>query len=315
MQNSKIFKEFIGIDVSKDKLDTYNSRTGELIQVVNSVEAIEAFISTVTFSDDLLVVIDLTGGYEAACVNAFCDAGFHVHRAEGRRVKPFMKAMNQKAKTDNIDAFGLAKYGEKMQENLMLYTPPRKSIKQQAERLSDLKKMLQAEKNRYQAPAQSASILMDIKEHIEFLERKISAIEAEIRQIVADDELMSKLYEVITSFKGVGDKTAMTLLAFLPELGTVNRRKVAALAGLAPFAKDSGKMTGYRTTKGKGGRPQLKNMLFLCAMTAVKWDVKMKAFYQKLCAKGKKAKVALTAVMRKMLIAINAEVKKVVQLG
>jgi len=270
MQNGRTFKEFIGIDVSKDKLDTFDTRTGEIIQVKNSVEEIYAFIKTLPFSEELLVVVDLTGGYEDVCVKSFYKAGFHVHRAEGRRVKAFLRAMNQKAKTDVIDAIALAKYGEKMQENLILYVPPQDGIKAHVERLCDLKNLLQMEKNRYQAPAQKDSTLDSIGRHIDFLEHEISEFENEVRRIIATDEVMIKQQEVITSVVGVGKKSSMMLLAYLPELGRINRRKIAALAGLAPFARDSGKISGYRTTKGRGGRPQVKKALFMCALVAIK---------------------------------------------
>jgi transposase len=314
MQSEKTFKEFIGIDVSKDKLDSFDSRTGEIIQVKNTVEAINAFIQTLTFSDELLVVVDLTGGYEEVCVQSFYKAGFHVHRAEGRRVKAFLRAMNQKAKTDTIDAIGLAKYGEKMQENLILYVPPQDGIKAPVERLCDLKNLLQVEKNRFQSPAQEEGILDGIKRHIEFLEHEISELEKEVRRIIAGDEVMIKQQEVITSAIGVGEKSSMILLAYLPELGRINRRKIAALAGLAPFARDSGKRTGYRTTKG-GGRPQVKRTLFICALVAIKHDPKMRYFYERLCLNGKKKLVAITAVMRKILITLNARSKFLFQVG
>lgn len=315
MQSGKTFKDFIGIDVSKDKLDSFDSRTGEIIQVKNSVEEISAFIQTLTFSEELLVVVDLTGGYEDICVKSFYKAGFHVHRAEGRRVKAFLRAMNQKAKTDMIDAIGLAKYGEKMQENLILYCPPKDAIKAPVERLCDLKNLLQAERNRYQAPAQKDSILDSIRRHIEFLEHEISELEKAVRRIIAADEVMVKQQEVITSVVGVGEKSSMLLLAYLPELGRINRRKIAALAGLAPFARDSGKISGYRTTKGRGGRPQVKKALFICALVAIKHDPKMRCFYERLCSNGKKKLVAITAVMRKILITINARAKFLLQVG
>jgi transposase len=315
MQNSKIFKEFIGIDVSKDKLDSFNSRTGEIIQIKNSAEEINSFIQTLTFSEELLVVIDLTGGYEDVCVKSFYDAGFHVHRAEGRRVKAFLRAMNQRAKTDMLDAIGLVKYAEKMYENLHLYYPVQNSIKGSVERLCDLKNMLQMEKNRYKAPAQEGTILSGIRRHIEFLEHEISDIEDEIRLSIASDETMAKQQEVITSAVGVGEKTSMILLGFLPELGRINRRKIAALAGLAPFARDSGKRSGYRSTRGGGGRPQVKKALFICALVAIKHDQKMRCFYERLCLNGKKKMVAITAVMRKILITLNARLKFIFQVG
>ena len=315
MQSGKSFKEFIGIDVSKDKLDSFNSITGEIIQIKNSAEAINAFIRTLTFSEELLVVVDLTGGYEDVCVKSFYMAGFNVHRAEGRRVKAFLRAMNQKAKTDIIDAVGLAKYGEKMQENLNLYCPPQDAIKAPVERLCDLKNLLQMERNRYQAPAQKDSALGSIRRHIEFLEHEISGLENEVRRIIAADEAMVKQQEVMMSVVGIGEKSSMMLLAYLPELGRINRRKIASLAGLAPFARDSGKTSGYRTTKGRGGRPQVKKALFICALVAIKHDPKMRCFYEKLCSNGKKKLVAITAVMRKILITVNAKTKFFLQVG
>ena len=140
-------------------------------------------------------------------------------------------------------------------------------------------------------------------------------LENEVRQIIASDESLVKQQKVMTSTIGVGEKTSMTLLAHLPELGHINRRKIAALAGLAPFARDSGKMSGYRTTKGRGGRPQVKKALFICALVAVKHDPKMRCFYEKLCSNGKKKMVAITAVMRKILITLNARTKLIIQVG
>ena len=151
--------------MSKDKLDCFVSKTGEIIQIKNSLEKINAFVQTLIFSEDLLVVIDLTGGYEEVCVKSFYQAGFYVHMAEGRRVKAFLRAMNQKAKTDLIDAIGLAKYGEKMQENLVLYSPSSNDIKAPVARLCDLKSLLQMERNRCKAPSQEEGILDSIRRH------------------------------------------------------------------------------------------------------------------------------------------------------
>lgn len=315
MQDGKTFNEFIGIDVSKDKLDTYNSKTGELVQVSNTDESIEEFINSLSFSEELLVVVDLTGGYERLCADMFYRAGFYVHRADGKRVKAFLRAMNQKAKTDTIDAGGLAKYGEKMQEHIELYVPSDNELVGPVARLDDLKKLLQMEKNRFKAPAQKSSILKGIARHIKFLTDEISMLEKEVKQMIASNEEIRKKQKVIMSMKGVGEKTAMALLAYLPELGRVNRRQIAALAGVAPFANDSGKSSGYRTTKGKGGRPQVKRALFMCALVAMQHDAKMKEFYNKLRAKGKKKLVAIVAIIRKMLVALNAKTKILFQVG
>jgi transposase len=263
MQDGKIFNEFIGIDVSKDKLDTYNSKTGEFVQVMNTDEAIETFISSLSFSEELLVVVDLTGGYERLCADMFYHAGFYVHRADGKRVKAFLKAMNQKAKTDTIDAHGLAKYGEKMQESIELYVPSENELAAPVRRIDALKKLLQMERNRFKAPAQKSSILKGIKRHIQFLVDEISALEKEVKQIIKSNKEMREKQKVLMSMKGVGPQTSIVLLANMPELGRLNRRQIAALAGVAPFANDSGKSFGYRSTKGKGGRPHGKSTYYL----------------------------------------------------
>jgi transposase len=316
MQQGKVFKRFLGIDVSNAKLDIYNSATGELAQVLNDVDALVEFVNEQSFDEELLVVVDLTGGYEKLCADTFYAAGFHVHRADGRRVKAFLRAMNQKAKTDAIDAVGLAKYGEKMQETLGLYAPSIvDELTATVSRMDDLKELLQMERNRLKAPSQKRKILQGIARHIQFLMSEISELEQEARETIAGDEELRSRQEAMLTLKGVGEKTSMVLLAHMPELGEVNRREIAALAGLAPFAKDSGKSSGYRTTKGKGGRPRVKRALFVCALVAIKHDAKMKEFYTRLCAAGKKKLVAIVAVMRKMLTIINVRTKELFQVG
>ena len=308
MTNSAKYNTFIGIDVSKDKLDLFNSATGELVAIENSKAAISQYIKALEFSKQTLVIVDLTGGYEAECVRAFALKGFDVVRAEGLKVKGFAKAVGQKAKTDGIDARLLAKYGEKCYEDLFLYDPYPNVIKPLVVRLADVKQMCQQEKNRVQAPDLNKTIKRGIERTIQFFESQIKELETLIMAEIGRDEQLSARYKLLTSHKGIAQKTAIILLGLLPELGLLNRRAIAALVGLAPFAKDSGTLAGYRFTR--TGRKDVKKALFIIALGAVRYDQKWKTVYENFQLRGKKKMVALTAVMRRILVTLNAQCKE-----
>jgi transposase len=307
MEKSNRFKWFIGIDVSKGKLDIYHSGTGEFVEVANDFRSIGRYVKGLACDDQTLVVIDLTGGYEADCVDRFCLSGFAVHRAEGKRVKSFARAMGQLAKTDRIDAKLLAEYGDKMQDKLDLYPAFENALKPYVMRLVDLKDMLQKEKNRVQAPGQDAVVLKSIRAVIKHLEGQIASIESLLEGEVKKDRALFEKRDILVSQAGVGIKSAHVLLGMLPELGHVNRRKIAAIAGVAPYAKDSGNYSGHRFVR--GGRKEVKKALFMCALVAARCDPKMKAFYEKLCNAGKPKILAITALMRKIIIVLNAKTK------
>lgn len=308
MQNELNFKHFLGIDVSKNKLDIYDTKTKSYTTVSNTLKDIKAFIKTQTPTSDLLVVIDLTGGYEQKAVDLFYQAGFCVHRAEGRRVKYFLRAIGQNAKTDKTDAKGLALYAEKTQETLQLYTPTNGQLLELSGRLADLKQMLAQENNRHQAPKNSSGIRKQIAKHIAFLQKEIDLLEAQLSALVLQDKILKQKYELLTSFKGIGATTALTLLAFLPELGVLNRRQIAALAGVAPYAKDSGTLAGYRRVG--IGRPNVKKTLFIIALVAIRHNLPIRRKYEYLTqVAAKKKMVAITACMRKIVISLNAKFK------
>ena len=300
-------KFFIGIDVSKYKLDIFNSKTGEFVEIDNTKAAIRKYIRALGLSDDLYIVIDLTGGYEALCVNEFYIKGFNVIRAEGKKVKAFARALGISAKTDKLDANILAQYGDKCFNRLRLYKPYNNQIKKLVMRLNDLKYLLQQEKNRFKAPDNLQIVTKSIKQLIGVYEKEIMKLENEIEIIIENDEILKKKYQILIQQKGVGKKVAYILLGLLPELGHLNRRQIAALAGVAPFAKDSGTINGYRRTG--IGRTDVKKALFMAALVAVKFDENMNLFYTNLTARGKKKMVAITACMRKIIISLNAKVK------
>ena len=298
---------FIGIDVSKYKLDIFNSKTGEFIEIDNTKAAIRKYIRALELSEDLYVIIDLTGGYEALCVNEFYVKGYNIIRAEVRKVKAFARALGISAKTDKIDANILAQYGEKCFNTLRLYQPYNNQIKKLVMRLSDIKQLLQQEKNRLKAPDNMQIVTRSIKQLINIYEKEIAKLENEIEIIIENDEELRKKYKLLLEQKGIGKKVAYILLGLLPELGYLNRREIAALAGVAPFARDSGTINGYRRTG--TGRVDVKKALFIAALVAIKYDEKMNSFYTNLTSRGKKKMVAVTATMRKIIITLNAKIK------
>ena len=306
MQENKI-KTFIGIDVSKYKLDIFNSSSGEIKTIENSKAGIRKYIRALEFSQELYIVVDLTGGYEALCVNMLYDNGFNVIRAEGRKVKNFARAMGIIAKTDAIDAKLLAEYGEKCFESLRVYKPYNSKIKKLVMRLSDIKSYAQQEKNRLKAPDNDVIVKKSIENVLKTYEKEITKLEDYIEQLILKDEELRAKYKMLLEQKGVGKKVAFILLGLLPELGYLNRRQIAALCGVAPFAKDSGTINGYRRTQ--SGRIDVKKALFIAALVAVQYDTKYKTIYEQLLERAKPKMVAITAVMRKIIITLNAKSK------
>jgi transposase len=302
-----LYTEFIGIDVSKNTLDLYETKTSKTYCVPNDTKSIKSLLKKFKPSSKLLVLIDLTGGYESNIVNQFYEKGYNVHRTQGRKVRQFASSFGQKAKTDSIDAKMLTIYGEKMQETLRLYsTDSNQILKELISRREDLKAMLQKENNR-QTHFNDKITKNSIKKTINFLKEQIETIEKEIKERIKSNSELKEKAKVISSVKSVGIKTTMSLLAMLPELGKANRREIAALVGVAPYANDSGTLNKKRHTG--LGRPVVKQMLFMCAMVAIKRNSVLKAFYEKLCSNGKQKMVALVAVMRKLLIIINNRCK------
>jgi len=297
-----LYANFIGIDVSKNKLDVYDTKNEKFYSVSNDQKGINHLIELFKPSADLLVLIDLTGGYEYLVTAAFFQEGFNIHKAQGLNVKQFVRSFGQKAKTDKIDAKMLTIYGAKMQESLRLYQPNDNQLKELISRLEDLKDMLRKENNRKEH-FQDKAAKHSLSSSINFLKKQIEEIEVEIKQRIDKDKELKDKAKAINSVKAIGNKTTMILLAALPELGKANRNEIAALAGVAPYANDSGITNKRRRTS--SGRPFVKKTLFMCALVAIVHNHQLKTFYQKLVSNGKQKLVAIVAVMRKLLIIIN----------
>ena len=211
------------------------------------------------------------------------------------------------AKTDAIDAKLLAEYGEKCFESLRIYKPYNSKIKKLVMRLSDIKSYAQQEKNRLKAPDNDVIVKKSIENVLKTYEKEITKLEDYIEQLILKDEELRAKYKMLLEQKGVGKKVAFILLELLPELGYLNRRQIAALCGVAPFAKDSGTINGYRRTQ--SGRIDVKKALFIAAVVAVQYDTKYKTIYEQLLSRAKPKMVAITAVMRKIIITLNAKSK------
>ena len=305
-----LYSNYIGVDIGKDffVVAVYDSKKTH--EYDNNPTGIKAFIND--FKNKLkngLCVLETTGGYEMRLLLTLCDAGFAVHRANTRKVKRFIQSYGNDAKTDKLDAKALALYGYERAQRLELFSPQSTqalALFELVQRRNDLKQMLVAEKNRLKAP-RADLIKSSCTVVIEMLDKQLTMITDEINSMIDKDPLLKAKKTVLKTIPGIGDIIANELLVLLPELGTLTRRKIASLAGLAPKANDSGQFSGYRCIS--YGRCGIKPMLFLAAMAARNSNSSLKAFYNGLVATGKKKMVALTALMRKIIVIANARIR------
>lgn len=303
-----LYQNFIGIDIGKFIFvaTIHGSKTTH--EYKYDANGIVEFLKD--FKDSLpnsLVVLETTGGYEMELLLTLCDKKIVVHRANTRKVKSFIRSFGNSAKTDALDAKALALYGFERNERLKLFTPVSKnlsSLYELVQRRKDLTQMLVAEKNRLKAPKATTGIKESCQKIIDVIKKQIENITAKIEEIIKSEQSLTASIKVLKTVPGIGDITAQNLLTLMPELGTMNRREAASLAGVAPRANDSGKSQGYRRTA--HGRDLIKPILFLSAMAASRSNSELKKFYESLINRGKKKMVALTALMRKIIVIANA---------
>ncbi len=309
----KSYTNFIGIDIGKFNFVVAIQDSKITHEYENTVAGIEEFLKK--FKKELpnaLCVLEPTGGHELRLLLTLCEKGITVHRAHTRKVKHFIQSYGNKAKTDRLDAIGLSLYGAERCDGLTEYKlPAEKSLQlyELVQRRRDLKKMVVAEKNRLQGPRISF-IKSSIESMITILSKEITSITQEIDKLIEQDALLKTKKQILISIPGIGSITANELLVLLPELGQLSRREIAALVGLAPLAKDSGQLKGYRRTS--YGREGIKPALFLAAMAARNSNSSLKEYYLGLLNRGKNKMVALVALMRKILVIANAKLKMAV---
>jgi transposase len=303
-----VANEFVGIDVSKARLDVFVRPTGECWSTANDEEGISALVEHLVLVGPKLIVLEATGGLQAPIAAALAVAGLAVAVVNPRQVRDFAKALGKLAKTDAIDAEVLAHFAE-------VCNPPQRVLPDdKSEELAafltrrrQLVDMLTAEKNRLGA-CRSKSMRSDLQSHIQWLERRLRDVNSDLDRLIRETPIWRERDELLKTVPGIGPVTSRTLIAALPELGRLNRKQLAALVGVAPLNHDSGTLRGRRHIW--GGRAEIRSVLFMAAHTAAFHNPVLQRYYQRLVAAGKLHKVAIVACIRKLLGILNAMVKR-----
>ena len=297
----------VGIDISKARLDVGVVPTSQKWNVPNEAEGLAELAYKLSDLSPKLVVMEATGGLERPVRTVLEQAGLRCAVVNPRQVRDFAKSMGILAKTDSLDALVLATFGDKVEPEAR---PGKDQDTQELEamltRRRQLIEILTGEKNRLKT-AVSVQVRTSIEEHIAWLEKRIKGIDTDMRMRIRNMPEWREKDKIIQSVPGVGPVLVLTLLTGLPELGTLNRRKIASLVGLAPFNRDSGTFRGQRRIW--GGRASVRSALYMAALSAIRWNRDIKAFYNRLIEAGKKPKVAITACMRKLLTILNSMVR------
>ncbi|MDP7588995.1 MAG: IS110 family transposase [Dehalococcoidia bacterium] len=303
MEDSRIF---VGIDVSKDRLDVADRPAGEVWQVSYDSRGISDLVERLGELSPYLVVLEATGGLELTLTGELAAVGLPVAVVNPRHVRDFARAAGKLAKTDALDAQVLAHFAEAMQpEPRPLPDASAQEFRAMVTRRRQLVEMITAEKNRFRTATHR--VRPQVQGHIRWLEESLEGLDKDLGDLIRSSPLWRAKEKVLRSTPGVGPVLSMTLLSDLPELGVLNRGEIAALVGVAPFNRDSGTLRGKR--KVWGGRGQVRAALYMAALVATRYNPVLREFYQRLCAAGKPKKVALTACMRKLLTILNTMVR------
>ena len=296
-----------GIDVSKEHLDVSVS-AGKVKRFLNGEEGIEALASWLMRGRVSIVVCESTGGYERGVVEGLEGCGIFVWVAHPMRVRALAQAYGQEAKTDALDAQMLSRYGDLFEpEDVHRLSEGEQALREVIRRREQLVAQRVQENNRLEKGLRGMA-RESTERHIEWLDEEIERLEAERRALLRNDESLMKRAQLYRSVKGVGEHTAALLLTHLPELGKCSGKSLTALVGLAPWSKDSGRKRGHRVIR--GGRGAVRRALYMSALSAVRSAGQTRSFYERLRSKGKPFKVALVAVMRKMLLQLNAVARR-----
>lgn len=293
----------IGIDVSKASLEVALGSSGEIRSVANQSEAIEQLTARLLEVKPELVVMEATGGYERLAAALMWEAGLTVVIANPRQIRQFREGMGQHAKTDRLDARMIALWAEhKRPEVRPLPDAQARELSELLARRRQLIELLVAERQRL-----ARVLSKEITASIGSLERRLRQLESAIERLVGKSDPWRRTRELLESVPGVSKVTSCMLIAELPELGTLAHRRLASLTGLAPFARQSGKWRGHQMIS--GGRAGVRSALYMAAVSASRWNPRLRPFYERLLKRGAPKKKALIAVARKLLVMLNAMVR------
>jgi transposase len=298
---------FVGIDVSKNFLDVHVLDPSQSFRCPHSGAGRQQLLQKLPSPGTCLIVVEATGGYERTLVCELLAAGHAVSVVNPRQVRDFAKALGILAKTDKLDAQVLARFAQQVRPRTL---PPTDEKREQLGELVTRRRQLidlrTAESNR-QATSRMKAVQQSLQRSIDALNKDLKRIEKAILQLVQSHEDWHDRFQLLQSVPGVGDVTAATLLAELPELGELNRQQIAGLVGVAPLNHDSGKFRGQRRIS--GGRATVRTALYMAAMVARTHNPVIRKFAERLAAQGKASKVILTACIRKLLVILNTMVK------
>jgi transposase len=300
-------QQIVGIDVAKERLDVHVRPQAETFGIAADESGMHELVERLRQRCPSLVVLEATGGYEVPVAAVLAAAGLPVAVVNPRQVRDFARATGRLAKTDALDAQMLALFGEAVR-------PPVRALPdEQAQALGELVarrrqlvEMLAAETNR-QRQARAPQIQQRIAAHVAWLRAAVRELERELQATIRGSAIWREREELLKSVPGIGDVTAQTLIAELPELGQLDRRQIAALVGVAPLNRDRGAFRGRRMIG--GGRETVRSVRYMAAVSAIRCNVVIAAQYQRLVGAGRPAKVALVAAMRKLLVIVNAMVR------
>jgi transposase len=296
----------VGIDVSKAQLDVEIRPSGEKQSFANDKVGNKALVKWLAKIAPTLIVLEATGGYERQVTRALVSTDLPAVVVNPRQVRDFAKATGQLAKTDSIDAGVLAHFAEVIRPELRpLPDAVTLELRALTSRRRHLLEMIAAENNRLEMT--SKAVRKSINAHVGYLEQALERINQELDRAIEQSPIWKENEDLLRSAKGIGPVTSRTLLAELPELGTLDRKQIAALVGVAPFNRDSGSLKGRRSIW--GGRAPVRGALYMATLVATRRNPVIRDFYNRLMAKGKLFKVALVACMRKLLTILNSMIK------
>jgi transposase len=304
MEHSAAAPTFVGIDVAKDRLDVHLRPAGEAFALSRDGAGLEALVERLAALAPALVVLEATGGFEAAVAGALAAAGLPLVVVNPRQIRDFARATGRLAKTDRLDAAAIARFAEAVQPApRLLPSTAARALGELVARRRQLVEMITSEGQR-RRQAREARLQRRIDAHLSWLQKELSVLETDLDDAVRGTPAWRAAEDLLASVPGIGKTSARTLIAELPELGRLDRRKVAALVGVAPINRDSGTFRGRRMVM--GGRARVRTALDMPTLTAIRHNPALQAFYRRLIGRGRPAKVAITACMRKLLVILNA---------
>lgn len=298
---------FVGIDVSKDKLDVHVRPSGESLTLGTGPAGLHALVERVQGWGPVLIVLEATGGYEGVVAAALASAALPVAVVNPRQIRDFARATGQLAKTDALDAAVIARFAAAVRPPVRPLAPPAaQALGEVVTRRRQLLEMLGAERNR-QAQARDRHVQRQLGTHVRWLTKALADLDRDINDTIRSSPVWRATDDLLKSVPAVGPVTAHTLIAEVPELGQLGRRQIAALIGVAPLNRDSGTLRGRRMIG--GGRASVRHVLYMAALVGVRYNPRLAAFYARLTGAGRPKKVALVATMRKLLTILNAIVR------